>query len=97
VPWLPDDVIVEGPARATRPGQIEPEPLVSLPDLPRGILARHAAYERLAAVTLAAGPPGDDELIRILLANPLVTSLDQARGLTGAIAGRMSGYDPNWR
>ena len=97
VPWLPDDVIVEGPARVARPGQIEAAPVVSLPDLPRGILARHASYERLAAVTLAAGPPGDDELIRVLLANPLVTSLDQASGLAAVIAARMSADDPHWR
>ena len=97
VAWLPDDVIVEGPARVARAGQIEPAPVVSLPDLPRGIIARHASYERLAALTLSAGPPGDDELIRVLLANPLVTSLDQARGLAGAIAGRMSDHDPHWR
>jgi 6-phospho-beta-glucosidase len=97
VPWLPDDVIVEGPARAARAGQIEPEPAASLPDLPRGILARHACYERLAAITLAAGPPGDDDLVRILIANPLVTTLDQARGLATAIVGRMSAYDPAWR
>jgi 6-phospho-beta-glucosidase len=122
VPWLPADVIVEGPAQIARAGTIEPLPgeplpgeplpgkplpgeplpieplpIVSLPDLPRGILARHASYERLAAVTLADGPPSDDQLIRVLLANPLVTSLDQARGLAGAIADRMSAYDPAWR
>ena len=97
VPWLPADVIVEGPAQIARAGTIEPLPIVSLPDLPRGILARHASYERLAAVTLAGGPPSDDQLIRVLLANPLVTSLDQARGLAGAIADRMSAYDPAWR
>ena len=97
VPWLPADVIVEGPAQAARAGQIEPTPVASLPDLPRGILARHASSERLAAVTLAADPPGDDELIRVLLANPLVTSLDQARGLAAAIVDRMSAYDPHWR
>jgi 6-phospho-beta-glucosidase len=95
--WLPDDVIVEGPAAAPRPGVIEPEPVALLPDLPRGILARHASYERLAATTLAAGPPTDDDLTRILLANPMVNSLDQARGLAAAIAARMSVFDPDWR
>jgi len=95
--WLPDDVIVEGPAVATMPGVIEPEPVTTLPDLPRGILARHASYERLAATLLAAAPPTDDDLTRILLANPMVSSLDQARGLAGAIAARMSEFDPDWR
>jgi len=97
LPWLPDDVIVEAPAVATRPGVIETEPVAALPDLPRGILSRHASYERMAATVLAAGPPTDDDLTRILLANPMVNSLDQARGLAGAIAARMSVFDPDWR
>ena len=54
-------------------GRAEPLPVVELPDLPRGILARHACYERLAATTLAAGAAGDDDLVRVLLANPMVT------------------------
>jgi 6-phospho-beta-glucosidase len=95
--WLPDDVIVEGPATVPVGGPAEALPVVELPDLPRGILARHAAYERLAATTLAAGPPADENMHKILLANPMVTSLDQARALTGAIISRMSAYDPQWR
>src|SRR5258707_9872564 len=95
--WLPDDVIVEGPAVARLPRVMEPEPGTLLPDLPRGILARHASYERLAGNTLAAGPPTDDDMTRILLANPMVNSLDQARGLAATIAVRMSVFDPDWR
>jgi 6-phospho-beta-glucosidase len=95
--WLPDDVIVEGPANMPVRGPAEALPVAELPDLPRGILARHAAYERLAATTLAAGPPADEDMHKILLANPMVTSLDQARAVTGAIISRMSAYDPQWR
>jgi 6-phospho-beta-glucosidase len=95
--WLPDDVIVEGPATVQVRRQPEGLPVVELPDLPRGILARHASYERLAATTLAAGPPADEDMHKILLANPMVTSLDQARALTGAIISRMSASDPQWR
>jgi 6-phospho-beta-glucosidase len=95
--WLPDDVIVEGPATVTTPGVIEPEPVVVLPDLPRGVLAGHAAFERLAATTLAAGPPTDEDLAQILFSNPMVSNLDQARGLAAAIAARMSDFDPSWR
>lgn len=90
VPWLPDDVIVEGPAAVSGPGQIRTLPVACLPDLPRTILAGHAAFEHLAAVTLAAGPPGRDGLVRMLLANPLVTSLDQARALAATIAARQA-------
>jgi 6-phospho-beta-glucosidase len=95
--WLPADVIVEGPATVPVRGRAEALPVAELPDLPRGILARHAAYERLAATTLAAGPPADGDMVKILLANPMVTSLDQARALTGAIISRMSAFDPEWR
>jgi alpha-galactosidase/6-phospho-beta-glucosidase family protein len=95
--WLPDDVIVEGPATVPVRGRAEALPVAELPDLPRGILARHAAYERLAATTLAAGPPADEDMVKILLANPMVTNLDQARALTGAIISRMSAFDPEWR
>ncbi|MGN6677302.1 MAG: hypothetical protein ACTHKL_05910 [Streptosporangiaceae bacterium] len=94
--WLPDDVIVEGPATMSA-GRAEPLPFVDLPDLPRGILARHAAYARLAATTLAAGPPADHDMLRILLANPMVTSFDQAAALAAAIVTRMSAFDPRWR
>jgi 6-phospho-beta-glucosidase len=87
--WLPDDVIVEGPAVVMRPGVIEPLPVVDLPDLPRGILARHASYERLAATTLAACRQlAADDLVRVLIANPMVSGLDQARALAAAIARR---------
>ena len=89
--WLPDDVIVEGPATMARRGHAKSLPMAELPDLPRGVLATHASYERLAATTLAAGQPDADDLVRILLANPMVTSLDQARGLASAIAARTAG------
>ena len=95
--WLPDDVIVEGPASVAVRGRARPLAVVDLPDLPRGILARHAAYERLAATSLAAGPPTDDDMVRTLLANPMVTSLDQAKALAAAIVTRMSAFNPRWR
>jgi 6-phospho-beta-glucosidase len=97
LPWLPDDVIVEGPATLRAGGGAEPLPAVELPELPRGILAGHASFERLAATTLAAGPPDDDDVLRVLLANPMVRDLDQARGLARAIAARMAEFDPHWR
>ena len=84
VPWLPSDVIIEGPVRAPVPGRLEAQPVVALPDLPRGLLARHAAYERLAVQALA-GQPTAAGLTRALLANPMVTSFDQARALAAAI------------
>lgn len=82
--WLPPDVIVEGPARVEYPGRIEPQPVTDLPDLPRGLLARHAAFERLTARALAGNPSAAD-LTRALLANPMVGTLSQARALMTAI------------
>jgi 6-phospho-beta-glucosidase len=84
VPWLPSDVIIEGPVLAPVPGRLEAQPVIALPDLPRGLLARHAAYERLAVQALA-GQPTTAGLTRALLANPMVASLDQARALAVAI------------
>ena len=88
VPWLASDVIIEGPVLARVPARLEAQPVVALPDLPRGLLARHAAYERLAAQALA-GQPTTAGLTRALLANPMVASLDQARALAAAIGRRM--------
>ena len=97
LPWLPDDVIVEGPAAFRRRCRPDALPVPDLPELPRGILASHATYERLAAMTLAARAPADDDLVRVLLASPMVRDLDQARGLAAAIAARMAQFDPHWR
>jgi alpha-galactosidase/6-phospho-beta-glucosidase family protein len=87
LPWLPPDVIVEGPALLTRPGQIEPQPVADLPDLPRGLLAQHAAYERLTVEALTREPTADS-LSRALVANPMVSDLDQADLLAAAILAR---------
>jgi 6-phospho-beta-glucosidase len=95
--WLPDDVIVEGPALVSAGGRIGALPVVALPEVPRGILGRHAAYEQLAATALAGGKPSDADITRALLANPMVASLDQAKGLAAAITARMSAIDPAWR
>jgi len=90
VPWLASDVIIEGPVLAQAPGRLEAQPVIALPDLPRGLLARHAAYERLAVQALT-GQPTTAGLTRALLANPMVASLDQARALAAAICNRMPG------
>ena len=89
VPWLASDVIIEGPVLAPAPGRLEPQPVIGLPDLPRGLLARHAAYEQLAVRALA-GQPSAAGLTRALLANPMVASLDQARGLAAAITRQLA-------
>lgn len=84
IPWLPGDVIIEAPSRISEPHRIEHLPVPALPDLPRGLLARHASYELLAVQALA-GEPTAEGLTRALLANPMVSTLRQARALAQAI------------
>jgi 6-phospho-beta-glucosidase len=87
LPGLPDAVVTEGPVRIPRPGRLEPLPVPDLPDLPAATLAAQAAYELL---TVAAARPGAtrDDRLRALMANPLVTSWDQADALLTAIEAR---------
>jgi 6-phospho-beta-glucosidase len=87
--WLPSDVILEGPAVVRGPGRVDLQPLAALPDLPRGLLAEHAAYERLTVEALAHEPTSEG-LSRAMLANPMVTDLDQATALAADIQARIA-------
>lgn len=80
LPWLPAEIVIEGPVAADRPGRLEPLPLAVPPVLPQGVLAMHAAFEHLTATTLA-GEPNADALTRAMAANPMVGDLDLARAL----------------
>lgn len=90
LPWLPSDVTIEGPTIVRSPGCIEAQAVAELPDLPRGLLAQHAAYERLAVQALAAGSAAAG-LTRALLGNPMVSSIGQATALSAAILQRDPG------
>ena len=82
IPNLPDDAVVEAPARITRDGA---ELLPTAPLAPEmlGLVEHVKAYERLA---IEAALTGSDEVaFRALLANPVVPSADAARGLRDAI------------
>jgi len=81
---LPDEVYAEGPVTLPAPGRLEPLPMPRLPPLAATLLTRHAAFEALTVEALRAGSPRL-ALVRALLANPLVTSHDQAAGLVDAI------------
>ncbi len=80
IPGLPDAVITEGPVRFPRPRQAEAVPVPPLPPLPAQLLAEHAAYEAMAAAATEPGASHDDRL-RAMLANPMVSSYDQAVAL----------------
>jgi 6-phospho-beta-glucosidase len=82
IPNLPDDAVVEAPARITRSGA-ELLPTAPLPPEMLGLVEHVKAYERLA---IEAALTGSDEVaFRALLANPVVPSADAARGLRDAI------------
>lgn len=85
---LPADVTVEGLARISATGVIEPLSLVGLPPLPAALLYRHAIYEQLAIQ--AAEYPSRENLLRAMLANPMVTSVQQAEVLTDALQAHLA-------
>lgn len=84
VPGLPDGVMTEGPVRFPAPRVMEPLPVPPSPPLAAAMLSRHATYEALAAQAIVAGGAPDD-LVRALMANPMVGSFDQAVSLVDAI------------
>jgi 6-phospho-beta-glucosidase len=82
LPDLPDDVVVEVPARITADG---PEPISMAPLAPEmhGLVEAARAYEEL---TIQAARTGDrDVAVRALLANPLVGTWELAQPLLDAI------------
>jgi hypothetical protein len=74
-------------AHHVRPGRLEPLEPPARPALPALLLARHGAYEALAAAALAPGASPEMRL-RALLANPMVSGWAQATGLLAAIETR---------
>ncbi|KQS08805.1 6-phospho-beta-glucosidase [Curtobacterium sp. Leaf183] len=78
-PFLPDDHVIEVPARVTRQA-ITPLPVAPLaPDM-AGLVAHVAGYERLALDAAVHG--GRDRVLRAMWAHPLVGQLDKAEQLT---------------
>ena len=84
IPGLPDAVITEGPVRFPEPRRPEAVPVPALPPLPAQLLTQHAAYEAMAAA--ATGPDASHEdRLRAMLANPMVSSYDQAVALVDEV------------
>jgi len=69
LPFLPDDHVVEVPARFVD-GRFVAEPVAPLPDDITGLIGAVAAYERLALDAAVHG--GRDRVVRALRAHPLV-------------------------
>ncbi|MFJ4220757.1 6-phospho-beta-glucosidase [Curtobacterium luteum] len=78
-PFLPDDHVIEVPARVTRQA-ITPLPMEPLaPDM-AGLVSHVAGYERLALEAAVHG--GRDRVLRAMWAHPLVGQVDTAERLT---------------
>jgi len=78
-PFLPDDHVIEVPARVTR-AAITPLPVAPLDADMIGLVSHVAGYERLALDAAVHG--GRDRVLRAMWAHPLVGQVDKAERLT---------------
>ncbi|SBN62677.1 6-phospho-beta-glucosidase [Curtobacterium sp. 9128] len=78
-PFLPDDHVIEVPARVTRQA-ITPLPVAPLDADMVGLVSHVAGYERLALDAAVHG--GRDRVLRAMWAHPLVGQVDKAEKLT---------------
>ena len=82
IPGLPDDAVVELPARIDRSGAT-PIPTAPLAPEMRALVQHAKAYEQL---TIQAAMTGDRQVaLRALMTNPLVPDVPTAEGLLAAI------------
>jgi 6-phospho-beta-glucosidase len=79
LPFLPDDAVIEVPARISGDGAA-PLPAPAVGPLQAGLIAHVTAYEDLALDAALRG--GRDRVFAALLAHPLVGQYDDAEGLT---------------
>jgi 6-phospho-beta-glucosidase len=79
LPFLPDDHVIEVPARVSAAG-LETLPIDPLPDDIRGLVSAVAGYERLALDAAVHG--SRDAVLRAMQAHPLVLQFERAEKLT---------------
>lgn len=84
IPGLPDDVMTEAPVVFPAPRRPVPVAVPAAPAPAAALLARHAAYERLAVDAIVGGADRDG-LAAALAANPMVRGWDEAAVLVDAI------------
>ncbi|MFT4108556.1 6-phospho-beta-glucosidase [Propionicimonas sp.] len=82
LPNLPDDHVIEVPARFVE-GRFVAEPVAPLPDDLAALVAAVAGYERLALDAAVHG--GRDRVLRAMRAHPLVLQHERAEKLTDAL------------
>ena len=91
LPFLPDDAVIEVPARVDGDGAV-PLPVEPLDPLFAGLIAAVTAYEDLAL--RAAREGGRERVFRALLAHPLVGQVELADGLTDRLLAHNREYLP---
>jgi 6-phospho-beta-glucosidase len=91
LPFLPDDAVIEVPARVGATGA-EPLPVATLEPLYAGLVAHVTAYENLALDAALHG--GRDRVFDALLAHPLVGQIEYADALTDALLAHNRAYLP---
>ena len=79
LPFLPDDHVIEVPARVSGAG-LDVLPIEPLDDDIRGLISAVAGYERLALDAAVHG--SRDAVLRAMQAHPLVLQFDRAEKLT---------------
>jgi 6-phospho-beta-glucosidase len=79
LPFLPDDHVIEVPARVSAAG-LETLPIDPLADDIRGLISAVAGYERLALDAAVHG--SRDAVLRAMQAHPLVLQFERAEKLT---------------
>jgi len=88
--FLPDDAVIEVPARVDAQGAT-PLPLnTPLDPLFAGLIAHTAGYEELALAAALLG--GRDRVFTALLAHPLIGQIDQAQRLTDSLIAANRSY-----
>ncbi len=89
LPFLPDDAVIEVPARISSNGA-QPLPVPTLEPLYAGLVAAVTAYEQLALEAALHG--GRHRVFQALLAHPLVGQIDQANALTDRLIAHNRDY-----
>jgi 6-phospho-beta-glucosidase len=79
-PFLPDDAVIEVPARVNGLGATALAPTGPVDPLFAGLMAHTAGYEELAVQAAVHG--GRDRVFRAMLAHPLIGQLEPAQQLT---------------
>ena len=89
LPFLPDEAVIEVPARVGA-GGAAPLPVDPVGPLQRGLIAHVSAYEELAVDAALRG--GRDRVEAAMLAHPLIGQADLARRLTNLLISANARY-----